>query len=242
LDFILDAQFPNGGWPQFYPDTSGYRKYITFNDGAMIGVMKVLQQIVQKKPWFSFVDADRRDRIRKAFDRGVACILKCQIKEKGKLTVWCQQHDNADMQPQRARTFEPASLCSQESAEIVTFLMSLDQPTPEVHAAVKGAVEWFHTSMIKGVVVRTVDASPATYQYHSSDVDRVVQNDPDAPGIWARFYELGTGRPLFCNRDGRPVYSLAEVDRERRTGYAWYGYAPDQVLRQFTEWEKKWVR
>jgi hypothetical protein len=41
IEFILKAQYPNGGFPQFYPDTSGYRKYITFNDGAMIGVMNV---------------------------------------------------------------------------------------------------------------------------------------------------------------------------------------------------------
>ena len=35
--FYFPAQYENGGWPQFYPDTSGYRKYITFNDGAMGG-------------------------------------------------------------------------------------------------------------------------------------------------------------------------------------------------------------
>ena len=43
IDFIFKSQYANGGWPQFYPDTSGYRKYITFNDSAMVGVMKVLQ-------------------------------------------------------------------------------------------------------------------------------------------------------------------------------------------------------
>ena len=38
VDYLLKAQYASGGWPQFFPDTSGYRKYITFNDGAMIGV------------------------------------------------------------------------------------------------------------------------------------------------------------------------------------------------------------
>ena len=44
IEFVLSAQYKNGGWPQFYPDTTGYRKFITFNDGAMIGIMKLLQK------------------------------------------------------------------------------------------------------------------------------------------------------------------------------------------------------
>jgi PelA/Pel-15E family pectate lyase len=75
--------------------------------------------------------------------------------------------------------------------------------------------------------------------YHATEIDRVVVADPGAPPIWARFYELGTGLPLFCNRDGKPVYSLAEVERERRTGYAWYTDAPQNVLRKFPRWLKK---
>ena len=45
LDYLLKAQYPNGGWPQFYPNLSGYYKHITFNDGAMIGVMKLLRDV-----------------------------------------------------------------------------------------------------------------------------------------------------------------------------------------------------
>jgi PelA/Pel-15E family pectate lyase len=65
--------------------------------------------------------------------------------------------------------------------------------------------------------------------------------DPNAPPIWARLYELGTNRPLFCNRDRKVVYSLAEVDRERRTGYSWYIYAPAEVLKKYLEWQKRWA-
>ena len=74
-----------------------------------------------------------------------------------------------------------------------------------------------------------------------TSIDRVVLPDPQAPPIWARFYELGTNRPLFCNRDSKPVYSLAEVARERRTGYGWYNYAPQEVLRKYPEWQQRWA-
>ena len=48
LDYLLKAQYPNGGWPQFYPDLSGYYKHITFNDDAMIGVMKLLRDVAAR--------------------------------------------------------------------------------------------------------------------------------------------------------------------------------------------------
>lgn len=57
INFILSAQYDNGGWSQFYPDVSGYRKYITDNDGAMIGVMKLLQRIVNKESDYNFIDS-----------------------------------------------------------------------------------------------------------------------------------------------------------------------------------------
>ncbi len=43
FDFLLSAQMENGGWPQRYPDHSGFAGHITFNDGVMIGVLDVLK-------------------------------------------------------------------------------------------------------------------------------------------------------------------------------------------------------
>jgi len=240
IDFILSAQYPNGGFPQFFPDTSGYRKYITFNDGAMAGVMKVLLAIEQNKPHYSFVDEERRVKVHRAYEKGVECILRSQIKVNDTLTAWSQQHDNITLQPQSARTFEPKAICGQESAEIVQFLMKIKKPSEEIISAVNAAVRWFEKSKIFGIKVLNVDASDTQFIYHKSNFDRIVVEDPTAPPIWARFYEIETNRPLFCNRDAKPVYSLAEVARERRTGYAWYGYEGENVLKAYAEWQKKY--
>jgi hypothetical protein len=32
LDYILKAQYPSGGWPQFFPPGQQYHRHITFND------------------------------------------------------------------------------------------------------------------------------------------------------------------------------------------------------------------
>ena len=236
IAYILSAQYGNGGWPQFFPDTSGYRKYITFNDGAMVGILRVLYDIVYRYPSFSFVDSSTRAEADSAFQRGIRCILACQIDVEGVATVWCQQHDNIDLHPQNARKFEPASLCSQESAEIVLLLMEIPSPSRSVVRSINDAVSWFHRSELHGIRIDIVKAPFEHFKYHDAGFDKVVVHDPQAPPLWARFYEIETNRPLFCNRDGVPVYSLKEVSRERRTGYGWYGYEPAEVLKKYEKW------
>lgn len=240
IDFILNTQYDNGGWPQFSLDTSGYRKYITFNDGAMGGVIELLYNIVYKKSSYTFMDEEYMLKIQKAFEKGIQCILDCQIFENGKMSVWCQQHDNIDFKPQNARTFEPAAICNMESAEIVLFLMKLDNPNERIKSSINAAVEWFQESALSGIKVKWVNAPKEEFIYHTTDRDKIVVKDSDAPRIWTRFYELGTHVPMFCRRDGRIVYSMEEVERERRTGYAWYHYAPEEVLSKYPEWLKKY--
>jgi len=86
LDYVLDAQYDNGGWPQ-RSNPSGYSKHITFNDGTMIGVLDLLGEIAAKKPPYAFVDENRRRRAETAVPKGIECILKCQIVANGKKTA-----------------------------------------------------------------------------------------------------------------------------------------------------------
>ena len=206
----------------------------------MIGIMKVLHDIVENNPDYSFVNNATHQKAAQAFAKGIDCILKCQIKENGRLTVWCQQHDNIDFSPRPARTFELASKASEESSQLVELLMSIDHPDQQIIDAVKSAVSWFKESAIKGIKIKTIEAPEKKYKFHATNLDRIVVQDSAAPPIWTRYYELETNRPLFANRDGKKVYSLAEVSRERRTGYAWYGYWPAKILnKEYTIWLKK---
>ena len=239
IDFILSAQYKNGGWPQFFPDTSGYAKHITFNDGVTTGIMKVLQDILENKSSYSFLDDARRVKVKAAFERGLDCILNCQIKENGELLAWCQQHDYKTLEPQWARKFEPPSICNGESAGLVLFLMGLPNPSERVINSIQGAVKWFNKSKILETRIKVIEAPKEVFQYRTSNTDRVVVHDTKAPPIWTRYYELKTHRSLFCNRDSKVVYSLAEVLRERRDGYGWYTYDPQEVIDKYHEWQKK---
>lgn len=226
LDYILSAQYPNGGWPQRYPLRGGYSEHITFNDGAMIGLMTVLREVAET-PEFSFVDEQHREKARHAYHRGIECILKCQIIVNGRRTVWCAQHDAKTLEPRPARSYEKESLSGAESTGIVLFLMKLDEPSPEVRRAINDACAWYERSKLTGI--RQV----------SRDGDKVIVPDPDAPPLWARFYDIKTNRPIFCGRDGVIKYTLGEIEKERRTGYAWYGGWGAKVLDAWAKWRER---
>jgi len=241
ISFVLDAQYANGGWPQYFPIEKGnYSRRITFNDGAYIGTMEMLKKIVDGDPNFTFIGNNLRENVKVAYEKGLECILKMQIVDNGRLTVWCQQHDEITLQPAWARAFEPPSICNGESASVVLFLMSIKKPDQKIINSIQAAVKWFQDSKILNTRIETVKAPAEKSQYRTYSSDRVVVVDPLAPPIWTRYYELGTHKPLFCDRNSKFLYSMAEVSRERRVGYAWYTYAPKEVLDKYPEWQKKW--
>ncbi len=233
LDYLLAAQYPNGGWPQFFPLRHGYYSHITFNDDAMAEVMRVLDDVAHARAPFAFVDADRRARAARAVAKGLECILRCQVIEDGRRTVWCAQHDEVTLAPAPARNFEPISLSGNESVGVVRMLMQVEDPSPEVIAAIEGAVAWFRTVAIPGL---RLDATPGADGHR----DRHAVADSAAPVIWARFYEIGTNRPIFVGRDRVFRSDYNAIERERRTGYAYLGYWPAQLLeKDFPRWQAK---
>jgi len=203
--------------------------------------MLLLKDIQEGNPEYGFIDSKQKKQLQEAYNKGLDCILKTQINDAGKPTAWCQQHDNITLQPAWARKFEPPSISNGESVGVVLLLMSIKTPSPAVIDAVQNAVDWFNGSKIKGIRVETFAAPEMVTPFRISKTDRRVVNDSLAPPIWTRYYELKTHRPLFCNRDSKVVYSLAEVDRERRDGYAWYTYEPQKVLDRYPVWQKKFA-
>jgi PelA/Pel-15E family pectate lyase len=234
FDHILKAQYSNGGWPQYYPPGKGYARFITFNDNAMVRLMEFEREVAQS-PLYDFVDAARRKAAQEAFDRGIQCILKCQIKREGKLTAWCAQHDELDFSPRPARTFELASFSGAESVGLVKLLMSLDHPGPEVVQAVDAAVAWFEGAKLTGIRVNQEKDAQSPKGW-----DKKVIKDPAAPPLWARFYDLESNKPIFVDRDGIPKSSLAEIGYERRNGYAWLGDWPASLLaKDYPAWKQR---
>jgi PelA/Pel-15E family pectate lyase len=236
IEYLLKMQYENGGFPQFFPDTSGYKKHITFNDNAMIKALALLKDVAEAKKTFENIGASYREKAKQAVEHGIDCILKTQIKVNGQPTIWCAQHHFQTYEPTKARAYELPSLSGNESVGILEFLMAIENPTPSVLEAIRSGVNFLENIKLKGIRVKYIKGEKP-----EDKADRIVENDPTAAPIWARFYDLDTKKPFFCGRDGIKKSTLAEIEQERRGGYAWYGdWAKNLIEKDFPKWIKRW--
>ncbi len=235
VEFLLSGQYDNGGWPQFWPDATGYHLQITYNDGAISNTLGIMQQMFNKEQPYAgdLIDDSTRERMRNAFDKGIECILRTQIVVGGEPTVWCQQHDRETLQPCKARAYELPSFCSQESARLVMLLMSLPSPDDRIKKSVHGAMRWFDKYKITGVRYQRAG-------FRGSNATTRLVADAGAMPIWARFYDLERCEPYVCDRDGIPRKRLSEIGEERRNGYGWYGERPRDLYSMYSAWADKY--
>jgi PelA/Pel-15E family pectate lyase len=227
LVYITRAQYPNGGWPQVWPLEGGYHDTITYNDDAVVNLLNLLRDVARGTNDFAFTPLSARMMAATDLSRGVDCLLATQITVDGHRTVWCQQHDPLTLQPASGRNYEMPSQVSSESAEIMLLLMSLTRPSPQIISAVHDAAAWFEKTKIADM----------TWQRNDAGERRLVPQPGSGP-IWARYYEIGTDRPIFGDRDKTIHDKLEEISRERQRGYAWYRDTPKRALEEYAVWSK----
>ncbi len=239
IGYLLAMQYDNGGWPQFWPSRpSGYdgvepyADFITFNDDAMVNVMRLLWSVADERaPYSALRPSDElRGRCRMAFDRGVQCILDCQIRKAGMLTVWCQQHDPLTLAPQHARSYElPSFTGCGETCSILDLLMDLPNPSARVVESVTAAVHWLEAHPIH-------DRKLSFYRTADGERDYRLVESLNAPLLWARFYDLETEQPYYCDRDGVKRDDVSDLCRERRMGYSWLSRSPSDIIARYNKW------
>jgi PelA/Pel-15E family pectate lyase len=224
IDYLLNAQYPNGGWPQVWPLEGGYHDAITYNDDAVTLAAGLLTDTAAGR--YPFVPPGVRARTRAASEAALRCILDTQVKIAGQPMIWAQQHDMLTLRPVSGRNFEPAELSSDESANILMYLMSLPHPSDETVAAIKGGIAYFHKTGLHDVAwVRT-------------DHGRDLIAAPGAPVLWARYYSVSTGKPVFGDRDKSVHDNVSELTLERRNGYSWFNTAPQKAIDAYADWVK----
>jgi hypothetical protein len=103
--------------------------------------------------------------------------------------AWAQQY-NFQMEPAWARWFEPPAIVSAESVDVVQTLIELYLVTGD--------------NRYLRPVPKALD------WFKRSQLPN---------GLWARFYELKTNRPLYVNKRGELVYTPEDL----REGYAFEG-------------------
>jgi PelA/Pel-15E family pectate lyase len=229
IRYLLAVQFPNGGWPQVWPLEGGYHDAITFNDNAVTESAETLTAVAEGGGNYSFVPTVLRLNAKMAADHALNCILAAQVMVKGKRTVWAQQYDALTLKPVAGRNYEPAALSSGESSDVLVYLMQLPHPSAAVIAAVNAGVAWLKAAAITGQEWVGGRDTPG---------GRHLEAKAGAGPIWARYYSISTGQPVFGDRDKTIHDDVSELSLERRNGYAWYSGGPQQALDAYAAWSK----
>ncbi|WP_111640744.1 pectate lyase [Marinimicrobium alkaliphilum] len=181
VQFVLDSQYPVGGWPQRYPlrnefskgGQPDYTSFITLNDDVSrenIDFLLMTYQVLGEQ------------RVLEPINRAMHTILLLQ--QGSPQPGWAMQYTPDDLKPAGARTYEPKSLSPHYTADQVEVLLHFYYLTGDTKflARIPEALDWL-------------------------DRVRLPEDRIRAEGgrTHATFYEVGTDRPLYVHRRGSNV-------------------------------------
>ena len=135
VNFVLDSQLSNGGWPQrwpYDPTYPEYQGYITFNDNVAAENVKFLTMVYQYLG---------DTRVLEPIRRGMEIYLLTQ--QPAPQAGWALQH-TPDLKPAAARSYEPLALATHTTASNVEQLMNFYRATGDRRylARIPEALAW----------------------------------------------------------------------------------------------------
>lgn len=179
INFVLESQYANGGWPQRYPlrhdfvhhGHPDYTSYITFNDDVAAENIRFLLMCYQ-----ALGDTRALDAIHRAMNMVLA------TQQGAPQPGWALQYTPHDLKPAGARTYEPLSLSPAVTAANVRHLMDFYRLTGDRKflARIPEALDWIESTRLRGAAGRSSKPFPT-------------------------FVEIGSNKPLFVHRRGSNV-------------------------------------
>jgi len=266
-EYLLRAQYPNGGWPQVWPLEGGYHDAITYNDDAVTESAETLARVAEGKRFTSEPGEEE------------AAAAKMMAERTGRPFV-VPQPTVEDY------SFVPAALRTRAKAAVAKALdiilkTQLHVPAPDGKGTVLAvwaqqydpltlepvsARNYEMPSLSSGesasvleylmtidhpspAVVHAIHAAAAWFEEHKvmgyawvggrgDPGGRTFKAVPGAGPLWSRYYSLTTQKPIFGDRDKSIHDDVMEISLERRNGYAWYGTGPARPLKEYAEWKK----
>ena len=222
LKALLKAQLPKGGWPQrFFLTPPAEPRYAETVRIGPDGTRTTIQRPAHYAHYYTYNDATLNDCIstlleaRRRYEKpeyleGVRkageFIIVSQLKPPQ--AGWAQQY-TPDLEPEWARRFEPKSLCSAVTVRSIHTLIELWLATGDEKylKPIPAALDWLERSKLPGKGSR-----------------------------WARFYEIGTNRPLYMTRKYELTYKADDLP----THYSFISnYGGDSAAARYREVKAK---
>lgn len=186
--FVLDSQYPIGGWPQRYPlmydhpfqGKKDYSSFITLNDDVSIENIEFLLQCYQ---------AMGLQDIKEPIIRAMNMLIVLQ--QGAPYAGWADQYTVDDLKPAHARSYEPRSVNTGTTAQMIYQMMEYYRLTGETKfiAGIPAAIDFLES-------VKLPESEMIRF-------GRQIRDDTDI--FVPRFIDPDTGKPLYVHRKGSNV-------------------------------------
>jgi PelA/Pel-15E family pectate lyase len=157
--------------------------------------------------------------------RALDLILAAQVRRDDVLLGWPQQVDPLTLEPISARNYEPRSISSAETTDLLLFLMRQPSPTPAMRAAIDGGVAW-----LTRVALRD-------HAWEKTAEGRKLFPRPGGGPLWSRNYDVVSGQPIFGDKDRTIHDDVNGISVGRRNGYNWWVTVPQQAIDAHAKWK-----
>ena len=86
----------------------------------------------------------------------------------------------------------------EDTTEIVRFTLRLETPAQEGRDAVDASIKWLREMRLTCLRTERIKTTAVTFERHTAGFDVVLVKDVTAPPFWARYCEIGIGKPIFA--------------------------------------------
>lgn len=229
ISFVLDSQYPIGGWPQRWPlmydhpfqGKADYSSFITLNDDVIPENIDFLTQCYQTLGLTG---------LRGPIMRGMNMVLLLQ--QGAPYAGWADQYTVDDLKPAHARSYEPRSVNTGTTAHMIAKCIDYYRMTGETKflSGIPAAIDFIESMKLPASEVKKWGRE---------------SHDPDAILV-PRFIDPDTGRPLYVHRVGSNVHNGHYYTDENIAGtighYSSAAYINIGRLRKMYEEAKSWSR
>ena len=226
IRFVLDSQYPIGGWPQRYPlmydhpvdGKSDYSSFITLNDDVTPGIIEFLLQCHQ-----ALGLTDIKEPVMRAM------YLTIILQQGEPYAGWADQYTVDDLKPAHARTYEPRSINTGTTARMIHLMLSYYCLTGDSRflSGIPAAIKFLES-------MKLPDSEVKKWKKQSGNSEQILV---------ARFIDPDTGKPLYVHRKGSNVQNGTYYTDQDITGtIAHYSSAtfvnPTELRRLYEETKK----
>ena len=226
IHFILESQYPVGGWPQRYPlrydhpfeGKEDYSSFITLNDDVTPEIIDFLIQCYQ---------AMGLQNIKEPIMRVMYLTITLQQGEP--YAGWADQYTVTDLKPAHARSYEPRSVNTGTTVGMIYQMMEYYKLTADTRflSGIPAAIKFLESQKLPETKLR---------KWHRKS------DNPDEILV-PRFIDPDTGKPLYVHRKGGNIYNgKYYIDQNIENTIAHYSSATfvnsEQLRKDFDEVKK----